>query len=116
MQESYEEELAIRFGPDPYAGGGDALGVASVMGTGRPAIELRHHPFRVPTLLCQGEGNRQGRVIGERSATRRSPRTCACLETPNARTGRSHRFPVANDHDEVCHGNGQSTSQAVLLT
>ena len=42
MKESYDEELAIRIGPDPYAGGGNTAGVASVRGNGRPAMELRN--------------------------------------------------------------------------
>ena len=33
MKESYEEQLATDFGPDPYAGGGDTPGVASVRGS-----------------------------------------------------------------------------------
>ena len=61
MQESYDEELAIRIGLDPYADDGDVVGVASVMGTGRPAMELRNPHFRAPTLWCQGEGNMQHR-------------------------------------------------------
>jgi hypothetical protein len=50
MKESYEEELAIHFGLGPYADVGDNVGVASARGKDRPAIELRNHPFRVPTL------------------------------------------------------------------
>ena len=41
MKESYEEGLANRLGPEPYAGGGNIAGVALGMGTRRPAIELR---------------------------------------------------------------------------
>jgi hypothetical protein len=36
--------------PEPYAGGGDAAGVAWARGTCRPAIELRNHSSRMPTL------------------------------------------------------------------
>jgi hypothetical protein len=56
MKESYEEGLADRLGPEPYAGGGNVAGVAWVSGTRRPAIELplvtieKNQPFRVPTL------------------------------------------------------------------
>ena len=68
MKESYEEELAIRLGLDPYADASNSVGVASVRGIGRPAIELRNHHFRVPTLSCHEEGNTLGRVTGKRSS------------------------------------------------
>lgn len=35
MKESYDEELAIHIGLDPYAEDGNVLGVASARGTGR---------------------------------------------------------------------------------
>jgi hypothetical protein len=38
MKESYGEELATHIGLDPYAGGGNVLGVASARGTGRLGI------------------------------------------------------------------------------
>jgi hypothetical protein len=70
MKESYKEQLAIDFGHKPYAGSGDAPGVASSYATyfaeatkvkkatggqvgawrHRLAIELRHQNSRVPTL------------------------------------------------------------------
>jgi len=64
MKESYKEQLAIDFGHKPYAGSGDALGVAyppTPKATGgqvgawrrRPAIELRHQNSRVPTVTAQ---------------------------------------------------------------
>ena len=42
MKESYEEGLANHFGLDPYADAGNSVGVASVRGIGRRAIELRN--------------------------------------------------------------------------
>jgi len=70
MKLSYKEQLAIDFGHKPYAGSGDAPGVASAFATPyakatevrkamagqvgawrrRPAIELRNQDSRVPTL------------------------------------------------------------------
>jgi hypothetical protein len=82
-------------GPEPYAGGGNAPGVAWGMGICRPAIELRNQPFRVPTLSLNGEGNTSRRARVSCAMTRRSRRPCACMETPNARTGRSHAFPLS---------------------
>ena len=66
MKESWEEELATHLHLNPYADGGDVVGVASGRGTGRPAIELRNQHFRVSTLWCNGEDNTSGRVIGKR--------------------------------------------------
>lgn len=74
MRESYEKELARHLGLDPYADRGNALGVASVRGTGRPAIELRNQRFRVPTLCSEGEGNTQHGVMASHAAARRSRR------------------------------------------
>ena len=57
MKESYGEDLASHPGLEPYADCGNAVGVASARGTGRPAIELRNHTSRVPTLCCLREGH-----------------------------------------------------------
>ena len=56
MKESHGEDPASHPGLEPYADCGNAVGVASARGTGRPANELRDHPFRVPTLCCLREG------------------------------------------------------------
>jgi hypothetical protein len=95
-------------GPEPYAGGGNTPGVAWGMGTCRPAIELRNQPFRVPTLSNCGEGNTQQRALASGAVTRRSRRPWACMETPNARTERSHAFPLhggtgGEDHRSHVH-------------
>ena len=65
MKESYREDLASHSGLESYADGGNAVGVASARGTGRPAIELRNHPSRVPTLWWRGKATRLGRDHGE---------------------------------------------------
>ncbi len=75
MKESYEKDLASHLGLDPYAGGGNAAGVASARGTGRPAIELRNPLFRVPTPLGESEGNTPHRDMASDVAARRSRRT-----------------------------------------
>jgi hypothetical protein len=74
MKESYGEDLANHTGLKPYAEGGDILGVASVRGTGRPAIELRNQSFRASTLLCQGEDNMHAAALARQYAARRSRR------------------------------------------
>jgi hypothetical protein len=121
MKESYGEDLASRSGLEPYADCGDAVGVASGKGTGRPAIELRNHDFRAPTLWCLREGHIIDGVTASRRWARRSRRTCACLKTPSARTGRSCLFPqpvtaLCDDMDAVGAWNGRRTPQAERLT
>jgi hypothetical protein len=75
MKESYEEGVASHLGPEPYADEGDLMGVASARGTGRPAIELRNHDFRAPTLWCLREGNMLHRAMASGVVARRSRRT-----------------------------------------
>jgi|AP45_3_1055517.scaffolds.fasta_scaffold131572_2 hypothetical protein len=59
MQESYEEDLANHFGLNPYADGGNDVGVASGRGTGR----LRLLSSEILTFVCRLSG-------GSRKATR----------------------------------------------
>jgi len=75
MKESYGEVLASHSGLKPYADDGNVVGVASVRGTGRPAIELRNPLFRVPTPLGESEGNMPHRDMASDVAARRSRRT-----------------------------------------
>ena len=67
MKESYEEDLASHFGLEPYADGGNDVGVASARGTSRPAIELRNQFSRAPTLCCLWEGYIDDGVNGKPS-------------------------------------------------
>jgi len=51
MKESYGEDLASRFDLQRRAGYGNVSGLSVRQGGfSRPAIELRNHHFRVPTL------------------------------------------------------------------
>jgi hypothetical protein len=116
MKEVVRVRSSQPLGPEPYAGSGDTLGVAWGKGTCRPAIELRNQPFRVPTLSDVGEGNTQRRALASGEVTRRSQRPCACMETPDARTERSCRFPQDNDGMSSALENGQQTPQVATLT
>ena len=113
MRESCGEDLASHSGLQPYADCGNAMGVASVRGTGRPAIELRNQSFRVPTLSCLREGNNCVGVMASQCGTRRSRRTCACLKTPSARTGRSLRFPILYESGRLVSAPGDTTNMYV---
>jgi hypothetical protein len=114
MKESYDEELAIHIGPDPYADGGNVVGVASVRGTGRPAIELRNPHFCAPTLWCQGEGNMLDRVMAS------GPQHGGVVEPVHARKlqTREPGDPISFRFDSwriATKRNDQKTSQAVML-
>jgi hypothetical protein len=95
MKESYSEVLARHAGPKPYAGDGNVAGVAWVTGTHRRSIELRN-PYQSVCRPCSGRGKATSRrtLMASATRTRRSRRPIACVETSNARTGRSHWFPV----------------------
>src|SRR5210317_1823846 len=110
MKESHGEDLASHSGLEPYAVDGDVLGVALVRGTGRPAIELRNLRFACRPRNGDGKATCNWALMASLGVTRRSRRTCACLETPNARTGRSQQLPVC-----FADGNGQRTSRMVML-
>ena len=98
MKESYGEVPARHAGPKPYAGGGDAVGVAWARGTRRPShpegTRLRN-PFHSECRPCSDMGKATSfrAITASTTRTRRSRRPGACVETPSARTGRSHRFP-----------------------
>lgn len=80
MQESYEEDLASHFGLEPYADGGNVVGVASARGTSRPAIELRNQSFRAPTLWCLREGYIGDGVHGKPSSGAAESQNLSMLE------------------------------------
>jgi hypothetical protein len=97
MKESSGEGPASRPGLEPYAGHGHTAGVASARGSGRPAVELRNHPFRVPTVWWLGKATRPFALFGQRTGgTAESQNLCMpapAKETSSARTGRSCWFP-----------------------
>jgi len=94
MRESDIEGLAIHDGPEPCVvvreGGSEAsVGVR----VGR-AIEPRNLLVWGADGVLQSEGNIGGGVFASRRRTPRGRRTCACAESPDARTGRSHDHPL----------------------
>ncbi len=79
MKEPYGKGLASHLGPESYADYGNIVGVAWTRGTRRPAMELRNHSFRVPTLYCHGEGNMGSCATGERLHDAAESKTlCMC--------------------------------------
>ena len=111
MRESYEKGLASHLGPEPYAAGGDAGGVALGKGTRRPAIELRKEALvsrADPLVFVEGNtaDRRYGRVVcrrdgvgepGMRENSRRENR-----EIPQV-------SPSANDGDRPEKASGRTS-------
>ena len=80
--------------------------------------------FGVPTPSYKAEGNIAGGVFASRRRTPRGRRTCACTESPCARTGRSHDHPPCGDgrggscgegrgRNPVMHDRGKSDGPVV---
>jgi hypothetical protein len=94
MRESDIEGLAIHGGPEPCVvvrkGGGEASVGVRAAGLLSLVISLSG----VPTSSYKAEGNIVGGVFASRRRTPRGRRTCACAESPDARTGRSHDHPL----------------------
>ncbi len=97
MRESYRENLASDSGLEPYAGDGDIAGVASARGNaGQPLSS------EIITSVCRScpdleKATSSLPLMARYRRTRRSLRSCACVDIPSARTGRSHELPT-------CHG------------
>jgi hypothetical protein len=65
MKESYEQGLASRLGPESYAGGGNAMGVAMTGVHAGQSLSSEISTFRVPTLSDCGEGHMRHDAKGE---------------------------------------------------
>ena len=88
MRELYIEGVAIHGGPESCAGVREGVGEALIGVRVGGAMEPRNQRFGVPTPYNWAEGNIAGRVIASGQRTLRGLRTCACAESPCARTGR----------------------------
>src|SRR6266496_4240382 len=87
-RELYIEGVAIRGGPESCAGVREGVGEALAGVCVGGAIEPRNQRSGVPTPYNEVEGNIVGRVFASGRRTPRGLRTCACAESPRARTGR----------------------------
>lgn len=115
MKESYSEDLASRAGPELYADGGNVVGVATTgVHTGQPLSS------DITRLVCRRSAvnGRQYRVCryGKTCSDTTESETLACVDTSNARTGRSCCSPTPKGGDDTGSWSGQQTSQTVPLT
>jgi hypothetical protein len=104
MRESNIEGVASHGGPEPCAVVREGGGEASVGVRAGRAIEPSNLLSGVPTRSYNAEGNIGGGVFASRYRTPRGRRTCACTESPDARTGRSHDHPPVVMEGRVVRG------------
>src|SRR6266536_2392309 len=96
MRELYIEGVAIHGGPESWAGGREGLGEALAGVRVGWAMAPRNQRSGVPTPYNWAEGNIAGRVFASGRRALRGLRTCACAESPCARTGRPDGRPSAS--------------------
>jgi hypothetical protein len=94
MRTLYIEGVAIHDGPESCAvvceGGGEALAGVHVGGL----LSRERISVRGADAFRSVEGNTGGSVIASCRRAPRGRRTCACVESPCASTGRSRACPV----------------------
>jgi RNA-directed DNA polymerase len=93
MKEPYIEGVATHGGPESCVGVRESAGEALTGVRAGWAIEPRNQRFGVPTMSHKSEGHIAGSGSASCWRAPRGQRTCACAETPCARTGRSHGRP-----------------------
>ena len=94
MRTLYIEDLANHDGPEPCVGCPRGRRRSVGRGTRRRAIEPRQNQFGVPTLSDEAEGNIVDGIFASRWRAPRGRGTSACVESSDARTGRSHGHPA----------------------
>ena len=117
MKVSYEEGLANHFGLQRRGGSGDrsVLSVRAKENVGQLLSS------EITTSVCRSCPDLEKATLllpsmARHQRTRRSQRTCACVDIPNARTGRSLWFPLATRNDDSRQWNGQQMSPTERLT
>jgi len=120
MKESYDEELAIHIGLDPYADDGNVVGVASARGTGRLGILSSE----ILTFVCR-PCHVMGKTTRLSASWRAIKRHGGVVEPQHVWLIYQHKLQTREPGDPIGllitswriakMGSDQETSQAVLL-
>ena len=114
MKESYREDLASRSGLDPYAGGGNVAGVASVRGNAGQLLSSDIKPFACRSCPDMEKATSSLPLHGE-AATDAAESENLCMRGHPKRENREILL-VSIRRRIVARRNGQKTPQAVKLT
>ena len=117
MKVSYEEGIANHFGLQRRDGSGDRS-VLSVRAKENAGQLLSSE---ITISVCRSCPDLEKATsllpsLARHQRTRRSLGTCACVDIPNARTGRSLWFPSATSNDDARRWNGRQTFPTERLT
>src|SRR6202158_2683509 len=93
MKESHRKGVASHPDPESCVGSCKAVGEALTGAHAGWVLSCEIIATGVPTSFRMAEGNTDGCAIASIRRTPRSLRPQACMETPRARTGRTHRRP-----------------------
>ena len=116
MKESYREDVASHFGPEPYAGDVNVAGVASERGdAGQPLSS------EIITSECRScpdpEKATSSRPLYGEAATDAAESETLCMRGHPKRENREIlRVSVGSGGMVTCRRNGQQTSRTVRLT
>jgi hypothetical protein len=113
MRESHTEGVATHSGPEPCVGVREGAGEASVGVRAGWAIEPRNQRFVGADAVVVGGRQHRWPRYREWPADPRGRRTCACTESPRARTGRSRGRPSPPVLPCSSWGGGSAGSRAV---
>jgi hypothetical protein len=109
-RELYIEGVAIHGGPESCAGVREGAGEALIGVRVGWAIEPRNQRSGVPTPYNWVEGNIVGRAFASGRRTPRGLGTCACAESPCARTGRPDGCPSVSMMPRPARSRGGSSA------
>ena len=89
MKESYGEGLANHTGLESCGGDSNVMAEALTEEHTGGLSSSEISSFRVPTMFTEWEGNTRGSVIASCYLDSAESKNLACVEAPNAGTGRS---------------------------
>ena len=114
MKESYREDLASRSGLDPYAGGGDVAGVASVRGNAGQLLSSDIKPFACRSCADREKATSSRPQFGQASTDAAESKNL-CMRRHPKRENREILLASIGRRSNA-RRNGWKTPQAVMPT